>query len=233
MLEPTTLITKGPKAAISKVRERRVDIAKTHSASKALDVVGETLTATAGYGALTLGAAYPAAAGRAALAILPKSPKAILGTITAAGVLTTSHTAREYASKVLQDPTKLGREAGLLIDKAKAGEDVGGISNALKTAGLIGAGVVSGAGLIAAGKAAKGYITNKFFGGTADKAADAMPTSVLSYSSGAIPTAFTPSSNEPVVASPAAEKSPTTEPPPVNVKVINKPQINVAVAQSL
>jgi hypothetical protein len=233
MLEPTTLITKGPKAAIQKVRERRLDIEKTMDTSKALDVVGETLTATAGYAALTLGAAAPAAAGRAALSVLPKTPKAILGTVTGAGILTTSKTARNYVTKVLQDPTKLGREAGLLIDKAATGKDVGGVVDSLKTAGLIGAGIAATVG------------AQKLYTGIKDKISQ-KSVSVLSpsevpvasvvtpttLSAGTVPVATETSAVDNVIEKAVSDVQPV-QAPDVNVKVINKPQINVAVAQSL
>lgn len=231
LLEPTTLVTKGPRAAISKVRERRLDIARTKDIGKALNVAGEAVTSAGLAAGVVLGAAYPAAAKTALVTALPKTPKGILATVTGAGILTTSKTARKYVGNVLQDPTKLGREAGLLIDKA-AGQNksLPSVGDALKKAGLIGAGVVTGATALKAGKALYNKLTTK----TADKVADVMPSAVGAYSLGSVPTAFSPTTSEPVVSSPAKEPAASSpQAPPVNVKVINKPQVNVAVAQSL
>lgn len=232
LLEPTTFI-KSPTQAAFKVEARRKEIRKTGDVGKALDVVGETLTA-AGIGAAgILAAGSPAAAGGIALKALPKTLKGQITAFTAGGILVTSKQARKLAGKFIQDPTKIGREAGLLIDKALSGKDVGGVGEALKKAGIVGAIVAGGVGAVA--------LTKKIFGGkgestkTPDQAINtpsqvpgsiALPISV-------IPDALTPIVEAPVIAETPkvdAVGAPSAE---INVKVINKPQINVAVAQSL
>ena len=162
LLEPTTFI-KNPSKAGDLVAARRADITKTKDIGKALDVVGETLTATAIGAAATLGIANPAVAGKLALKALPKTLKGQIGALTGVGILTTSESARNLAGKFFQDPTKIGREAGLIIDKALTKKDVGTVAEAFQKAGIIGAVVAGGVGAIALGK--------KFLGGgDADKA---------------------------------------------------------------
>ena len=227
LLEPTTFI-KNPSKAGDIVRDRREDIRKTGDLSKALDVVGETLTATAIGAGLILGASNPAVAGRLALKALPKTLKGQIGAVTAGGILITSETARKFTGKFIQDPTKIGREAGLLIDKvtSKEGSD-SSIMDALKSAGLIGAGVVAG-----------GLVVKKLFGKN-DKTADAVVNSPGQVpSSVALPVSPIPTSTQAVTSEPVVKKlevdtPPIVSTPDINVKVINKPQVNVAVAQSL
>lgn len=220
LLEPTTFI-KNPSEAGRKVRRRREKIISGDK-SAAYDVIGETLTATAllGGGVLGVGtAAGRAAALKLAPKLAPTSIRGALGTATVGGVLITSKTARDYASRVIQDPTKLGREAGVLLDKAVEGKDVGGIPTALKNAGLLGAGVVAGAGAIALGKAAvskvKGLVSPKQKSST-----ETLPTSLMiptySQSTGSI------TSSEPVI---STTKTAEDMPPP-SVVVNNNIKIN-------
>lgn len=228
-LEPTTFI-KNPLKARDKVAQRRQDIEKTGDISKVLDVVGETTTSTLIASGAILGVANPAAAAGFAKSLIPTTLKGKLAGITGLGILTTSEKAREVFGKFIQDPTKVGREAGLLIDKAAAGEDVGEVSDAFKTAGLVGAGVAAAVGL---GKAAE-KLKDKFFSGKPEKAINT-PTDVpssIALPGSEIPNALSPISDKPVVAE-TPKSAPETSQTPVNVKVINKPQINVAMAQSI
>lgn len=232
MLEPVTVITKGPAAAGQLVKARREEISRTKDIGKALDVVGETLTSTLIAGGLVLGASAPATAGQLLKGALPSSLKGYLATSTGLGILATSKQARDFVGKILQDPTKLGREAGLLIDKAFEGKDMGGVSDALRKAGLLGAGVVGGAAAYSGFQALMDKITANKPADTVINTPSQVPSS-LALPSDAIPNALSPISSAPVIASPVPEAIPTATVPDINVKVINKPQINVAVAQSI
>ena len=228
LLEPKTFITKGPLAAGRVVAGRRVDISQTKDISKALDVVGEAITSTVIAGAVVLGAANPAAAAKLLSKAIPVTLKGKFAALTVGGILITSKSARDLVFGIVQDPTKFGREAGLLVDKAVAGEDVGGIKEALKTAGFIGAGVA-----VVAGGA---VLVKKLLGGRSTKVPDtaintpSQVTSSIALPTTPIPDALTPLSEVPVIL-----ETPTPEPSgmpgaEINIKVINKPQINVAVA---
>jgi hypothetical protein len=233
-LEPTTLI-KNPAAALKKVRERRQTIANPRNDPKeeGFKVIGETITATAYGAAATLGIANPAAAGRAILGILPKSPRAVLGTLTGVGILTTSETARKLAANALQDPTRVGREAGLLIDQAvkNKGLNLPSVSDAVKTAGIIGAGVVGTAAAYNLGKKAYSYFfTNKSPSNTVIPVTPSGITSSVMGQTSPI-TSFN-TSGEPAIRS-VEQVAPQAQVQPINIKINNKPKINVAVAQSL
>lgn len=145
MLEPTTFI-KSPTEAAQLVKERREAIALGDK-EEAVAVVMETLMATAiGTGAV-LGVGTMAGrvvVGKVLTKLAPTTiPKAI-GLATATGILITSPTARGVVSTFIDDPTKLGRGAGEIIE----GEKDIGLGEALITGGLVGAGVVLGAGAI-------------------------------------------------------------------------------------
>ena len=144
LLEPTTFI-KSPTKAGALVKERRRKIRRGDK-KEAVKVIAETLTATAiGAGAI-LGfgtAAGRVVVGKALTKLAPTTiPKAI-GLATVGGVLLTSPKARKVAGGFIEDPTKIGRGAGEIIE----GKEVGFIE-ALKTGGLIGAGVVTGVGAV-------------------------------------------------------------------------------------
>lgn len=232
LLEPVTLITKGPNKAAELVKKRREEIKATKDLSKAFDVAGEAATSASIAAAATLGIANPSAALGVLKGLVPSTLGGKVAGITGAGILISSAKGREIAARFAQDPTKIGREAGILIDKAAKGEDVGGVVNALKTAGLIGAGVAATAG---ATKVVKS-ILNKKKGKTADAAINRpqqVPTSVVTQAS-PIPDPLDPISDTPVVSSPQEPTvQPMAEAPDINIKVINKPQINVAQAQSI
>lgn len=224
LLEPTTFI-KSPSKAADLVKERRKKIIAGDK-SAFYDVIGETLTAT-GYGVagtLALGTAGGGAvATNIAKALIPNTLRKVAVTSTIGGILATSQVARNKALQILQDPTKIGRESGLLIDKAVAGESLGGVTDALKKAGIIGGAIVGGAGLVAGAKALKDKITN-----LRAKSPSQVPTS------NALPNTLSPVMNSPlsstglpsapVIATAEEEKS-TPSPPSVvvnnNIKINN------------
>jgi len=225
LLEPTTLLTKGFGAAERKVAKRRADITRTKDISKALDVVGETLTSTALIAGAVLGGGT--VAGRALVAkvapkLIPKTPKSILLTATGTGILTTSKSARKFVGGILQDPTKTGREAGLLLDRTLAGkEDDSSFVDIAKKAGV--------AGVVIAGVAGGLGLASKFK--NRDKTPDGISRSPTSIIGGLVPTPLSELSPDPVIAK--KEKPALVSAPAVNIKINNKPQVNVAVAQSL
>lgn len=237
LLEPTTFI-KSPLAAGRKVKARREEISKTGDVSKAFDVVGETLTAATFFTGIGAAARAPRAALVAAKKAIPKTPLGKFAGLSAGGILATSKTARKFA----EDPTKIGREAGLLIEKSGKGEKLPGVLDALKIGGLVGAAVVAGAGV------KKGL--EKIFTKTPDAAVNIpsqVPTSIALPPSpvpivlaspigltGAPGAPGAPAVAEPVIAE--TPKPSETSPPgatEINVKVVNKPHINLAVAQSI
>jgi len=138
LLEPTTFI-KSPSKAGELVAARRETI-KSGDKSAAFDVIAETLTATAIAGGAILGAGT--AAGRAAALkvgakLAPTTIPKALGAATVGGILISSQSARKVVGQVIEDPTKVGRRAGEVIDTVVRGGDVD-IIDAFKTAGLIG-----------------------------------------------------------------------------------------------
>lgn len=224
LLEPKTLLTKGAGAAIDKVRNRRLT-------GRPSDVIGETLTATALYGGAIMAAANPVGAfgvaKSAAKFVAPKSVRGALGYATGLGILSTSKTARDYVMGHLSDPTKTGRQLGRFLDTAvdKSKEKAKDTNNKWRDF-LIPAGVGAGAlgTSILAGKALKNKLSTYFV-------QDNLP----SVGMGTNPNSgYIPSSNEPVIkTAEALQESKLTPAPVVNVKINNKPQINVAVAQSI
>jgi len=220
LLEPTTFI-KDPVKAGKLVSDRRAKIRKGEK-GEFTKVIAETITSTALAAGAILGGGT--VAGRAAVArfapkLIPKTVKGGLLTSTAGGILLTSPTARRLVSGTIQDPTKTGREAGELIERIANKEDTGSFKDIVKKAGVAGGAIALGAGAIGVGKALIG-----------DKSPSDVPSS-LALPSTPIPNALTPITDEPVVAT--AAKPAVVPKPSVNVKVINKPQINLAVAQSL
>lgn len=237
LLEPTTFI-KSPTPAGEKVAARRADV-RAGVPGAASSIIAETITSTLIAGAGILGGAQLAAASKAGVlgATLTKAGAVVIPTtlrgkllgLTGIGILTTSQAARGFLGGIIQDPTKAGREAGLLIEKALAGEETGGFVDALKKAGIIGGIVAGGAGAIILGKKLLGK------GKTADAVLNtpsgvpgsiALPVSV-------IPDSLAPITEAPVVAEIVKEVIPIPEAPDINIKVINKPQINLAMAQSI
>lgn len=227
LLEPTTFITKGPAAAGRKVAERRARLRRTKSLSEAVGTASEALTATALIGGGILGTATAggrAVASRLIPKLIPKTPRGILATTTAAGILITSPTARRFAGRFVEDPTRLGRGTGEIIEKASKGEDVGGIKEALKKAGLIGAGI-AGTGLLIAG--AKKLLSR-------DKRPPQLPTTQFQPISnlGTTPLIVTggaPSSTgdvTPVISPTKATKEEGVTLPPPSVTVNNNIRIN-------
>jgi len=175
-----------------------------------------------------LGAANPVIAGKAIISAIPKTIGGKIGLTTAAGILATSQVAREKASSFIQDPTKIGREAGILIDKASKGQETGPVIDAFKTAGIIGGtAAILGTGAI---------VVKKVKEISADRAIN-IPSNVpssIALPNSYIPTALDPLSDAPVISQTAKEPVASLQAPtPVSVKIINKPQINVAVAQSI
>ena len=235
LLEPVTLVTKGPSAAGKLVKTRREEIEHTGSVSKAAGVVFETLTAATVGAALVGAAAAPATAAgigfNVGARLLPKTLLGGVGAATGAGILITSSAARSKVADIAQDPTKIGREAGLLIDKAVGGKDVGGLGDAVKTAGLVGAGVV---GTVAVLKGVD-KVKDIFLG---DKVADKVINSPSDVPTAlALPSDSVPDALAPITDTPVVETTPkpvdTSPAQAINIKVINKPQVNVAMAQSI
>ena len=225
LLEPKTVVTKGLGEAGRLVKKRRPEISRTKDISKALDVVGETLTSTLVAGGLILGAANPAIAGSVAKSLIPKTIGGKIGAITAGGIVTTSGTARKLLGNFLQDPAKIGREAGILIDKAVAGKDTGGVVEALKVAGLIGGGVAATVG-------AK-KIVDKFFNKTPKVESPQTVNTTIALPTDNVPDVSSPIADTPVVASTPKPIESISQMPDINIKVISKPQVNVAMAQSI
>ena len=227
-LEPKTIITKGFGEAGKLVAKRRKKI-RGGDTALGISTIFEIGAAASIPIAATLGIANPAAAAKIAAGLIPKTIGGKIGAITVGGVLITSKTAREQASKFIADPTKIGREAGILIDKAAKGEETGSVVDALKTAGIIGgtAALVGGAAIV--GKKAldkfKTPITKIETPSTVPSSI-ALPTSVIPTSLQAI------TEPQPVVAKTAPAVLPKTG-QDINIKRINKPQLNVAVAQSI
>jgi len=233
LLEPTTLITKGPGEAGRLVKKRREEISRTKDISKALDVVGETLTSTLVAGGLVLGAANPAAAGGVLRGLIPKTIGGKIGATTLGGVLITSPTARKVVGRFAEDPTKIGREGGILLEKSLSGKEkeIPGVVEALKVGGILGAGVAAAVGAKKVGE--------KLFGPrpktvpTTTEDPTTVPTSIALPSATSVPDSLAPIADTPVVASTPKPASEMAQVPDVNVKVVNKPQVNVAIAQSI
>jgi len=171
------------------------------------------LLAPAAAGRLAVGA------GKAALGFVKKSPvKALVGVPSAAGLLAASPKVRSLINP--KQSFQRGKEAGKLIEQ---GVPKGlTTSDALKKAGLVGAGVAGAAGAVAAGK----KVIEKVRGATKEKAIAASPSVAPALPSN-IPVGVakqTTASEEPA----AAKVPPAT--PPINVK--NKVEVNVNVKQS-
>lgn len=220
LLEPTTVFKEGFGVAGRKVQARREKI-RLGDRKEAVSVIAETLTATALVGAGILAIGSPLVAGRLIVKALPTTLKGQLGLVTGTGILLSSKVVRKKAGQFIQDPTKVGREAGELIDKVVAGEDTGDIGDVFKTAGLVGAGVgIVGAGILLGKKLKDRKKDIKVVDPSDVPSSNALPISP-------IPDANSPLSTDPVVALPPETRSPTE----INVRVVNRPQINIAVAQ--
>ena len=157
--------------------------------------------------------------------LIPKTVPGVVGAVTGAGILTSSPSAREFVGGVIKDPLKLGREAGLLIEKAVAGEDIP-FGEAAKVAGIAGltvAAVVGGKKVIEKFKDRK--TIDQIPGPSGVPTSIALPTD-------RVPDVFAPLSEGPVVEETPEAVVPGAGATDINIKVINKPQINVAVAQS-
>lgn len=190
LLEPTTFI-RSPSRAGRLVAERR---ARTFTLSTAVGTVSETLVAAGALaggitGVFTSGGRIVAA--RVLPKLIPRTPKSILLTATGTGILVTSETARRFVARTIEDPTRAGREAGILGERLAKGQDVGGFKEGLKKAGLIGAGLV-GTGLLIAG--AKKLLTRK----KTPVAAPLQPSQPIS-NLGSAPTVTTPGLPTPTV----------------------------------
>lgn len=187
LLEPTTFF-RSPSQAGKIVAGRRADV-RSGVKGSATAIVAETLTATAIASGLLLGGAT--AGGRAVAGqILAKAapttvPKIITGA-TVGGILLTSKKARNVAGTFVDDPTKLGREAGAILEKAVAGKDVGTLSGALKTAGVAGLAIAGGAAVVGAVKKLK----------TAPKEIGKSPSDAVVPTSKAIPSNTVPLSTD-------------------------------------
>ena len=224
LLEPTTFI-KSPTKAGQKVKERREKI-RAGDKKEAVGVIAETLTATGIAAAAVLGAGT--AAGRGVVAkvapkLLPTTIKKGVVTATGAGILFTSPTARKIAGKFIEDPTKVGREAGEVIEKVKKGEETGKFTDVLKTAGVVGGAAALVGGGIALAKKLKG---DPKPASPSDTPQSTLPSAALP--TGVIPTqAVATPTSQPVV---TPSKEPSTQVPSVNVtnniKINNRSSAN-------
>jgi len=223
LLEPTTFI-RNPVLAGEKVKQRRADV-RAGKKGAVSSIIGETLTATALIGGSVLGAGT--LAGRSIVAktvpkLLPTTIPKALGTATLGGILITSKEARKKTAKIIDDPTKVGREAGKVIDKVVAGEETGRVGDIIKTAGLVGGGAVLGAGVVAGGKKVIDIIKRP-------KVLEPSKSPTETPSSAALPSSSIPSQkisspNEPPVVEPTKEVSAPTP----SVVVNNNIKINAA-----
>jgi len=226
LLEPTTFI-RSPSRAGRLVAERR---ARTTTLSQAVGTTSEALV-TAGFltGGLlgTVTAGGRAVAARTLPRLVPRTVKGGLGATLAGGILVTSPGARRLVGRSIEDPTRAGREAGLLIEKLRTGEDVGGFKEGLKKAGLIGAGLV-GTGLLIAG-AKKVFGRDKKAPVIAPLAA-AQPISNLGTAPTAATTGLATQAPTEQVITPTASEEKEISAPPItvntNIKIDNKSSLS-------
>lgn len=228
LLEPTTFI-KSPTKAGEKVKARRERIRRGDK-KEAVAVVAETLTATAIAASAILGGGT--AAGRAVVAkvapkLLPTTIKKAAVLATGTGILLSSPGARRLVGGLIDDPTKLGRGAGEVIEKVRKGEDTGKFTEVLKTAGIIGAGAVAVGGAVAIGKRVLGGRKAAEVVAQPNAGTIGVPTSA-GVGGGAIPSqALSSTTDEPVV---TPTKEPSTSVPSVvvknNIKINNRSSAN-------
>ena len=224
--EPTTFL-KSPTSAIEKVRARKRRIkagdmkelqkVNREILTKGVTGVGTALLGGTAVGRKVVGAVVPK--------LIPTTPVGILGATTGAGILLTSKRSRQAVGEFTRDPLRFGAETGEIIEKAVEGKELPGVKEALLGAGIVGAGIVGG---VAAKKGAE-----KLFSKEPKVLTPSQVQSSIALPSDGIPDALTPISDAPVVATTPEPKPTPASVPAVNVKVINKPQVNVANAQSI
>jgi len=239
LLEPTTILKEGFAAGGVKVAERRERIRQGDKV-EAFKVVGETITAATLAGAGVLGVAAPAAAGRVLLSVLPRTLKGQLITSTVIGGAVISPTIRGALGRVIENPFAGGIIIGDILEKSIAKEETTPFLDALKTGGLLAGGAAAIAAGVAGTRKIKSVLASRRSEKTAEAAAMATPFSTPS--SVALPVANIPTptelpvSTEPVIAKEKGETVPSIPSPDITVnvknRVMNKPQINVAIANA-